>query len=171
MLKFGAPSHRIEDLVLRAAKELDVEAQILYQPGAATLSFGERDSQSTAVHLIRVSGSALDLGKLERIQQCWLDVSEDRIDIFEAEQQLVDLLAEPPIYPRWMRVGFAFAIAVVICPLGTASTRQGSTDVGVGFGGSFVDAWLSGALSASLAALDLYAAAQVPQLSDVRSIH
>ena len=37
LLKFGAPSHRIEDLLLRAAKELDVEAQILYQPGAATV--------------------------------------------------------------------------------------------------------------------------------------
>jgi len=57
------------------------------------------------------------------VHRCWLDVAEDRIDIFEAEQQLVDLLAEPPIYPRWLRVLFAFAIGLVIAPLGASSQR------------------------------------------------
>ncbi|CCM04151.1 uncharacterized protein FIBRA_06313 [Fibroporia radiculosa] len=129
LVRFCAPSHRLEAQLLIASQILEVECRLLQLPTTMVLCFGEDGAPAAEVHIVVRSGQ-LSLDSLHRVHQLYREVVHDKISAEEGVHQLNLLLDAEPVYGLRVRGVIAYAIAALICPLA--------------FGGSFVDLWVAG---------------------------
>ncbi|KKK16938.1 hypothetical protein P175DRAFT_0502588 [Aspergillus ochraceoroseus IBT 24754] len=101
MMKYGAPSHRLEEYMQMTARVLDIDAQFLYLPSCMIMSFDDRITRTAEVKLIRVQ-SGLDLGRLEEVHHCYKRVTHDMVDMQTAISELTELMERKPRYPVWL---------------------------------------------------------------------
>ncbi|KAH8692247.1 putative pheromone-regulated membrane protein [Talaromyces proteolyticus] len=109
LMRFGAPSHRLEEYMQMTARVLDIHAQFLYLPGTMIMSFDDLATRTTEVKLVRVV-QGVDLARLEDIQDIYKNVVHEKVTVDEAIVQLEDVMNRPPKYPTWLVVlcyGFA----------------------------------------------------------------
>ncbi|KAL1963341.1 hypothetical protein VTN77DRAFT_8462 [Rasamsonia byssochlamydoides] len=114
LMKFGAPSHRLEEYMAMTARVLEVNAQFLYLPGFMIISFDDPNTRTAEVKLVRAA-QGVDLARLDDTQDVYKNVIHDVIGVEEAIQQLEDIMKRPPKYPVWL---------VIIC-YGLASAAVG----------------------------------------------
>jgi uncharacterized membrane protein YjjP (DUF1212 family) len=114
MMRFGAPSHRLEEYMSLTAQVLDIHAQFLYLPGTMIMSFDDLATRTTDVKLVRVS-QGVDLARLEDTQNIYKNLVHDKITVDEAIEELDNVINRPAKYPTWL---------VVIC-YGLASVSVG----------------------------------------------
>ncbi|KAL1989071.1 hypothetical protein VTN96DRAFT_5834 [Rasamsonia emersonii] len=114
LMKFGAPSHRLEEYMTMTARVLDVNAQFLYLPGFMIISFDDPSTRTTEVKLVRMA-QGVDLARLDDTQDIYKNVIHDVIGVEEAIQQLEEVMKRPPKYPVWL---------VILC-YGLASATVG----------------------------------------------
>lgn len=114
LMKFGAPSHRLEEYMAMTARVLDVNAQFLYLPGFMIISFDDPSTRTTEVKLVRMA-QGVDLARLDDVQDIYKNVIHDVIGVEEAIQQLDEVMKRPPKYPVWL---------VILC-YGLASATVG----------------------------------------------
>ncbi|KAF7715475.1 Uncharacterized protein PECH_007097 [Penicillium ucsense] len=103
LMRFGAPTHRLEEYMQMTAKVLDVESQFLYLPGCMIMSFDDPSTRSTEVKLVRV-GQGIDLARLSDTHLIYKNVIHDVIGIEKAVQELDDVMRKKPRYPKWFIV-------------------------------------------------------------------
>ncbi|CRG91614.1 hypothetical protein PISL3812_08664 [Talaromyces islandicus] len=111
LMRFGAPSHRLEEYMQMTARVLDIHAQFLYLPGTMIMSFDDLATRTTEVKLVRVP-QGVDLARLEDTQDIYKNVVHEKTTVDEAVSQLEDVMGRPPKYPTWLVVlcyGFASA--------------------------------------------------------------
>ncbi|EED13416.1 pheromone-regulated membrane protein, putative [Talaromyces stipitatus ATCC 10500] len=109
MMRFGAPSHRLEEYMSLTAQVLDLHAQFLYLPGTMIISFDDLATRTTEVKLVRVA-QGVDLARLEDTQDIYKNLVHDKITVDEAITELEAVINRPPKYPTWLVVlcyGFA----------------------------------------------------------------
>lgn len=109
MMRFGAPSHRLEEYMSLTAQVLDLHAQFLYLPGTMIMSFDDLATRTTEVKLVRVA-QGVDLARLEDTQNIYKNLVHDKITVDEAITELDDVINRPAKYPTWLVVlcyGFA----------------------------------------------------------------
>ncbi|KAK9895646.1 DUF1212-domain-containing protein [Cystobasidium minutum MCA 4210] len=140
-MTYGSPSHRLESQLSATAQVLEVDAQFVHLPTVVIASFGDTDTHTSETHFVK-AGGGLDLGKLHQVHQIYRQVVHDEASVQEGSAALSRLLKSPPIYKIWQRMIFAAICAGTIAP--------------IGFGGSFVDAWVAAAFGAMLSFLQLY---------------
>lgn len=129
LMAYGAPSDRVQSQLLRAARVLQVDCEVVHIPGILLLTLGDLDVAEAKTDFIK-SGSSLDLGKLAAVDSIYDDVIADRIDVLQGVARLNKLLESRPIYGKFARLFFSFTLSLMICILA--------------FGGSFLDMWIAG---------------------------
>ncbi|KAL4980794.1 hypothetical protein BDW66DRAFT_165771 [Aspergillus desertorum] len=111
LMKFGAPTHRLEEYMKMTARVLEIHANFLYLPGCMIVSFDDVSTHTTEVKLVRVN-QGVDLGKLSDVHTVYKEVIHDVIGVEEAMQRLSKLMQKGNKYPIWLLIllhGFASA--------------------------------------------------------------
>ncbi|BCR99198.1 threonine/serine exporter family protein [Aspergillus luchuensis] len=103
LMRFGAPTHRLEEYMRMTAKVLDVDSQFLYVPGCMIMSFDDQSTRTTEVKLVRVV-QGVDLGRLADTHNVYKNVIHDMIGIEEAGNELEELMAKKPRFNRYFIV-------------------------------------------------------------------
>ncbi|KAG8705603.1 hypothetical protein FRC08_001582 [Ceratobasidium sp. 394] len=155
LMTYGAPSHRIESQLIAAARVLEIDASFVHLPSIIIASFGDAALHQSETHFVKSSGG-LDLGKLHMTHTIYRKVVHDEIGAKDGTMELAKLMRQKPIYGLRIRCLLALLCSAIICP--------------VGFGGSFVDMWISGVAGMILCWLQLYAASKSALYSNVFEI-
>ncbi|KAG9081088.1 hypothetical protein FRC06_005835 [Ceratobasidium sp. 370] len=155
LMAYGAPSHRIESQLVAAARVLEIDASFVHLPSIIIASFGDAASHQSETHFVK-SGGGLDLGKLHATHAIYRKVVHDEIGAKDGTMELAKLMRQKPIYGLRIRCILALLCSAIICP--------------VGFGGSFVDMWISGVAGMIICWLQLYAASKSALYSNVFEI-
>lgn len=103
LMKYGAPTHRLEECMKMSARVLEIESQFLYIPGCMIISFDDSTTHTTEVKLVRET-QGVDLGKLRDAHACYKDVVHDRIGVEEATQRLEAIIKRPQKFKPWSLV-------------------------------------------------------------------
>lgn len=103
LMRYGAPTHRLEEYMNMSARVLEIEAQFLYIPGCMIISFDDSSIHTTEVKLVRTT-QGVDLGKLRDTHEIYKDVVYDHIGVEEATKQLEEVLSRRPKYKPWILV-------------------------------------------------------------------
>ncbi|WBW74395.1 plasma membrane ThrE amino acid transmembrane transporter family protein [Schizosaccharomyces osmophilus] len=116
LMTHGAPSHRLEEHMSSTAKVLEIEGQFLYVPGCMIISFGDTNTHTSDMHIVRVN-QTVDLGKLKLVHDVYKAVVHDLMSVEEAINGLDTILKSPPYFKTWILVvtyGFASAFILPI---------------------------------------------------------
>ncbi|KAF2809060.1 DUF1212-domain-containing protein [Mytilinidion resinicola] len=103
LMKYGAPTHRLEEYMNMSARVLEIEAQFLYIPDCMIISFDDSSVHTTEVKLVRTA-QGVDLGKLRDTHEIYKDVLHDRIGVEEATPRLEDIINRKAKYSPWFLV-------------------------------------------------------------------
>jgi uncharacterized membrane protein YjjP (DUF1212 family) len=109
LMKFGAPTHRLEEYMQMTARVLEVDGQFLYLPGCMIMSFDDPSTRTTEVKLVRVP-QGVDLSRLADTHSIYKNVVHDLIGVEEATQQLDEVMKRKPRFPTWFLI-FMYGLA------------------------------------------------------------
>lgn len=87
LMKYGAPTHRLEEYMRMTARVLEIDGQFLYIPGCMIVSFDDASTHTTEVKVVR-SSQGIDLGKLADVHEIYKEVIHDVVGVEEAIQRL-----------------------------------------------------------------------------------
>lgn len=103
LMRYGAPTHRLEQCMKTTARHLQLEGQFLYLPGCMICSFDDRDLRTTEVKLVREK-EGIDLDKLGDVINIYRDTVHDRLDVDESIQKLEAIMDRPERRGPWVKV-------------------------------------------------------------------
>ncbi|CDM26287.1 hypothetical protein DTO013E5_7794 [Penicillium roqueforti] len=111
LMRYGAPTHRLEEYMQMTARVLEVSGQFLYLPGCMIMSFDDPTTRTAEVKLVRMV-QGVDLGRLADTHNVYKNVVHDLIGVEEATQELDEIMQRKPRFSKWILVlvyGFASA--------------------------------------------------------------
>ena len=114
LMRYGAPTHRLEEYMQMTARVLEVSGQFLYLPGCMIMSFDDPATRTAEVKLVRMV-QGVDLGRLADTHNVYKNVVHDLIGVEEASHELDEIMQRKPRYNKWL---------VVLC-YGLASATVG----------------------------------------------
>lgn len=91
LMKYGAPTHRLEEYMRMTARVLEIEGSFLYIPGCMIISFDDASTHTTEVKVVR-SSQGIDLGKLADVHEIYKEVIHDVIGVEEATKRLEETM-------------------------------------------------------------------------------
>lgn len=103
LMRYGAPTHRLEEYMQMTARVLEVSGQFLYLPGCMIMSFDDPTTRTAEVKLVRMV-QGVDLGRLADTHMVYKNVVHDLIGVEEASQELGDIMQRKPRFSRWIIV-------------------------------------------------------------------
>ena len=103
LMKYGAPTHRLEEYMKMTARVLEIDGQFLYMPGCMIISFDDVSTHTTEVKLVRAP-QGVDLGKLSDVHTIYKEVIHDVIGVEEAIQRLDEIMKRKNKYPIWVAI-------------------------------------------------------------------
>lgn len=115
LMKYGAPTHRLEEYMKMTSKVLEVNAQFLYIPGCMFMSFDDPLTRTAEVKIIRVV-QGLDLSRLAETHNVYKKVVHDIVSVEEATQELDQIMQRKPRYNRWLLVLLTGLASVAVGP-------------------------------------------------------
>jgi uncharacterized membrane protein YjjP (DUF1212 family) len=151
-MRYGAPTHRLEEYMQMTAKVLDINAQFMYLPGCMIMSFDDPVTRTAEVKLIRVP-QGLDLGRLSDVHLCYKRVTHDMVDMQTAIAELTELMDRKPRYNRWL--------VILLYGLGSAAVGP------FGFGARPIDMPIIFFLGCCVGFMQLVLAPQSPLYANV----
>ncbi|KAJ5888599.1 hypothetical protein N7495_008640 [Penicillium taxi] len=114
LMRYGAPTHRLEEYMTMTARVLEVQGQFLYLPGCMLMSFDDPTTRTAEVKLVRIV-QGVDLGRLADTHNVYKNVVHDLIGVEEATQELDEIMQRKPRFNKW----------IVVLMYGLASTAVG----------------------------------------------
>ena len=115
LMKYGAPTHRLEEYMMMTSNVLEVNAQFMYIPGCMFMSFDDPLTRTAEVKIIRVT-QGLDLSRLAETHRVYKNVVHDKISVESATSDLDDIMMRDPRYNKWMRVLLTGLASVAVGP-------------------------------------------------------
>lgn len=115
LMKYGAPTHRLEEYMMMTSNVLEVKAQFLYIPGCMFMSFDDPLTRTAEVKIIRVV-QGLDLSRLAETHNVYKNVVHDVISVDEATNQLDTIMQRKPRYNRWLLILLTGLASVTVGP-------------------------------------------------------
>ncbi|KAI7823552.1 hypothetical protein BC939DRAFT_410964 [Gamsiella multidivaricata] len=109
MIKYGAPSHRLEAAIDHSARTLELNLQCVYLPNVMIIAFTDYETHTSETHLLKVS-AGLDMYKCALVHQVHKLVTHSSIPVEEAIMRLDAINSEKDANPRWLTV-LAYAVA------------------------------------------------------------
>ncbi|KAJ5291164.1 hypothetical protein N7478_000415 [Penicillium angulare] len=115
LMKYGAPTHRLEEYMMMTSNVLEVNAQFMYIPGCMFMSFDDPLTRTAEVKIIRVT-QGLDLSRLAETHDVYKNVVHDKVSVSDATTQLDEIMQRKPRYGKWMRVLLTGLASVAVGP-------------------------------------------------------
>jgi uncharacterized membrane protein YjjP (DUF1212 family) len=115
LMKYGAPTHRLEEYMMMTCNVLDVNGQFMYIPGCMFMSFDDPLTRTAEVKIIRVI-QGLDLSRLAETHNVYKNVVHDVLSVEDATNQLDEIMRRKPRYNRWMLVLLTGLASVAVGP-------------------------------------------------------
>ncbi|KAJ5724907.1 hypothetical protein N7493_006635 [Penicillium malachiteum] len=115
LMKYGAPTHRLEEYMTMTSNVLEVQAQFMYIPGCMFMSFDDSLTRTAEVKIIRVI-QGLDLSRLAETHNVYKNVVHDVISVEQATQDLDEIMQKKPRYNKWLRVLLTGLASVCVGP-------------------------------------------------------
>ncbi|KAJ5823824.1 hypothetical protein N7447_006164 [Penicillium robsamsonii] len=103
LMRYGAPTHRLEEYMQMTARVLEVSGQFLYLPGCMIMSFDDPTTRTAEVKLVRMA-QGVDLGRLADTHNVYKNVVHDLIGVEEATQELDEIMQRKPRVNKWVLV-------------------------------------------------------------------
>ncbi|KAH8432979.1 threonine/serine exporter family protein [Aspergillus melleus] len=103
LMRYGAPTHRLEEYMQMTARVLEVDGQFLYLPGCMIMSFDDPTTRTAEVKLVRMV-QGVDLGRLAETHNVYKNVVHDLIGVEEAIQELGHIMKRPPRFNKWLMI-------------------------------------------------------------------
>lgn len=103
LMRYGAPTHRLEEYMKMTAQVLSVDGQFLYLPGCMIMSFDDPTTRTAEVKLVRMV-QGVDLGRLADTHMVYKNVVHDLIGVEEATQELDEIMGRKPRFNKWILV-------------------------------------------------------------------
>lgn len=103
LMKYGAPTHRLEEYMVMTARVLEIDGQFLYIPGCMIVSFDDTSTHTTEVRVVR-SAQGVDLGRLSDVHTIYKEVIHDVIGVEEATQRLDEITKRRNKFNVWFLV-------------------------------------------------------------------
>jgi uncharacterized membrane protein YjjP (DUF1212 family) len=103
LMKYGAPTHRLEEYMNTTARVLQIDGQFLYIPGCMIISFDDVSTHTTEVKLVK-SSQDIDLGRLTDAHQIYKEVVHDVIGVEEAIRRLDEIMKQKPRFNTWFLI-------------------------------------------------------------------
>lgn len=103
LMRYGAPTHRLEEYMQMTARVLEVSGQFLYLPGCMIMSFDDPTTRTAEVKLVRMM-QGVDLGRLADTHMVYKNVVHDLIGVEEASQELGDIMQRKPRFNKWIMI-------------------------------------------------------------------
>jgi uncharacterized membrane protein YjjP (DUF1212 family) len=114
-MRYGAPTHRMEEYLTVSARALSVDATFLYMPNVMIITFSDEETYSTNVQVIRES-SGLDFGRLKDTFEVYKCIIHDKYTAEEAGEQLDAIASRRDQYRRYTRILIYGIAAVCVGP-------------------------------------------------------
>lgn len=115
LMKYGAPTHRLEEYMKMTARVLEIDGQFLYIPGCMIISFDDSSTHTAEVKVVRAS-QGMELGKLADVHIIYKEVIHDVIGVEEATQRLDEVLNQPDQQHVLLRVLMHGCAAAMVGP-------------------------------------------------------
>jgi uncharacterized membrane protein YjjP (DUF1212 family) len=115
LMKYGAPTHRLEEYMMMTSNVLEIKAQFLYTPGCMFMSFDDPLTRTAEVKIIRVV-QGLDLSRLAETHNVYKKVVHDVIGVEQATQELDEIMQRNPRYSKWTLVMLTGLASVAVGP-------------------------------------------------------
>ncbi|KAK2808671.1 hypothetical protein FQN50_004536 [Emmonsiellopsis sp. PD_5] len=113
LMRYGAPTHRLEEYMRMTARVLEIDGHFLYIPGVMIMAFDDTRTHTTEVKMIK-SPQAVDLGRLRDVHIIYKEVVHDIIGVEEAMQRLDETMqAKPKFNVYWLILFYGCASATV----------------------------------------------------------
>ncbi|KAG0227129.1 hypothetical protein BGW42_003145 [Actinomortierella wolfii] len=127
MIRYGAPSHRLEDAIDSSARTLEINLQCVYLPNVMVIAFTDYETHTSETHLLKVS-AGLDMYRFAQVHQVLKMVTHSVMSVEEAIMKLDAINTEKDIHPRWLNI-----LAYATASFSTASMfyKGGWVDAGV----------------------------------------
>lgn len=154
LLAFGAPAHRLESQLTRAAHVLSIQAEFMLLPNVVFISFHdpEQSNQGSGLHVIKCTGN-ISISQLRDAQHIYQSVVAQDATPEQGWKLLLIIQQGQSPYSERLRTGVAFLCGAVITVLA--------------FDGSFLDAMIAGSAQATLAFLNFYMIGKEPTLARI----
>ena len=153
LLKFGAPSHRLENQLMSAVKKLEIQGEFVNLPSQIIYTFRDPVNETSEVFFVKCPGR-ISLGRLAEVHDIYREVTHDAMYAIRGAEELEELVNKPKeVYSNLLRCIFAFCLSALICPLS--------------FGGSFIDLWFAGLGAFMLSCLQMRIASKNTAFSNV----
>lgn len=154
LLAFGAPAHRLESQLNRAAQVLKIQAEFMLLPNVVFISFHdpEQTNQGSGLHVIKRTGG-ISISQLRDAQHVYRDVVTLKATPEHGWRSLLAIQHSKTPYSERIKIGVAFLCGAVITILS--------------FDGSFLDAIIAGSAQATLAFLNFYMIGKEPTLARI----
>lgn len=114
-MRYGAPTHRMEEYLSVSARALYVHASFLYMPGVMIITYPDDETYSSHMQVIRES-SALDFGRMKDAFDVYKCVIHDKYTAEEAGELLDDIAKRPDRYTTLFRIFFYGIAAICVGP-------------------------------------------------------
>ncbi|KAJ9491170.1 hypothetical protein VN97_g2069 [Penicillium thymicola] len=115
LMKYGAPTHRLEEYMMMTSNVLDIKAQFMYIPGCMFMSFDDPLTRTAEVKIIRVV-QGLDLSRLAETHNILKNVVHDVIGVEQATHDLDEIMQRKPRYNRWLLIFLTGCASVAVGP-------------------------------------------------------
>ncbi|KAG0045925.1 hypothetical protein BGZ83_008859 [Gryganskiella cystojenkinii] len=113
LIRYGAPSHRIEMAMEAMCKTFGVDGSFAFLPGLMMISFGDTDTHTSETHLIKVA-QGFDMGRLAKVNRIARAVVYGQIEPGEALTELKAVNSEKQPYGLWiMLVSYAVSSGLI----------------------------------------------------------
>lgn len=152
LMAYGAPTHRLEESLVMAARKLRIHASFQYLPSCMIISFDDPETHTTELKLIK-EPTAVDLGKLLDVQQVYKLVMHTQYMVYDAIDDLAAIRAKPKRFTTWQ----------LILAYGTAAVSVGP----FAFGSRPIDFPIAFILGCLLGFFQLFVASRSAQFSHI----
>ncbi|KAK3811503.1 MAG: hypothetical protein JOS17DRAFT_784565 [Linnemannia elongata] len=109
LIKYGAPSHRLENAVDHSAKTLEINLQCIYLPNLMIVPFIDSETHTSETYLLKVP-AGLDMYKCALVHQVQKMATHSSMPVEEAIMKLDTIHTEKDANGRWITV-LAYAVA------------------------------------------------------------
>lgn len=116
LIRYGAPSHRIELAMEAMCKTFGIDGSFAFLPGLMMISFGDSDTHTSETHLIKCS-QGFDMGRLAKVNKIARAVVYGDLEPSEALMELKAINNEKPPYGIWVMLASFAVSSGLIAPL------------------------------------------------------
>lgn len=116
LIRYGAPSHRIELAMEAMCKTFGIDGSFAFLPGLMMISFGDSDTHTSETHLIKCA-QGFDMGRLAKVNKIARAVVYGDLEPSEALVELKEINSEKPPYGIWVMLASFAVSSGLIAPL------------------------------------------------------